>query len=128
MADQEKETDRNSTNNDENKETKTENVPPNYENLNSVFYTQYPSNNYVQNVPNGELQYKNAREYAQVLHCWLWQYRMAAAFSVFQSQMLSSVAQNATAVHNTRVTQVHSAHGQQHSDITNGGETNGPGE
>ncbi|XP_060589351.1 protein FAM8A1-like [Ruditapes philippinarum] len=111
MAEQEKEVDKNPTEKDENIEQKTESVPPTYDSQSSPFYTQFPPNNYRQNIPNRDLQYKNAREYAQVLHCWLWQYRMLAAFSTFQSQMISSVAQNATAANNARGPQVQLGNG-----------------
>ncbi|KAL4238839.1 RDD [Mactra antiquata] len=40
------------------------------------------------------VQYKNIREYAQVLNCWMLQYRMMSAFSSMQYHMLHSVQQN----------------------------------
>ena len=41
--------------------------------------------------PENQKNYKNAREYAQDLQSWLWQYRMWSSFCAFQSQVLASL-------------------------------------
>ena len=49
---------------------------------------QYP------NYWNGtDCQYKNAREYAQVLQTWLWQYRFFSAMNTFHCHLVSSMPQ-----------------------------------
>ena len=36
-------------------------------------------------------EYRNAREYAQAVQSWIWQYRMWMAVSSFQSQLISAM-------------------------------------
>ena len=47
---------------------------------------QFPSDWY-----RTDCQYKNAREYAQVLQAWLWQYRFFSAMNTFHYHLVSSM-------------------------------------
>ena len=40
---------------------------------------------------NTGYQYKNAREYAQVLQAWIWQYRFFSAMNAFHCHLVSSM-------------------------------------
>lgn len=100
MADSDRKSGKETTKNYENNITANDEFSSqnNFENPNQ--YSTFVPNNFGMNSQDQELQYRNVREYAKVLHCWLWQYRMVAAFSTFQSQMFSSMAQNVTPLQN----------------------------
>ena len=54
-------------------------------------YGAYQTHNDVTNSHNPSYQYKNAREYAQVLQTWLWQYRFFSTMTAFHTNLVMSM-------------------------------------
>ena len=51
-------------------------------------YGAYQTHN---DITNSHYQYKNAREYAQVLQTWLWQYRFFSTMTAFHTNLVMSM-------------------------------------
>ena len=54
-------------------------------------YGAYEADPNTTNSIRPDYQYKNAREYAQVLQTWLWQYRFFAAMNAFHTNLILSM-------------------------------------
>ena len=55
------------------------------------FHESFESQQYPYYWNGTDCQYKNAREYAQVLQTWLWQYRFFSAMNTFHCHLVSSM-------------------------------------
>ena len=54
-------------------------------------YGAYQTHNDVTNLHSTSYPYKNAREYAQVLQTWLWQYRFFSTMTAFHTNLVMSM-------------------------------------
>lgn len=97
----------------------------NFPEANHCDSTRYSGNGAGNTFVYPETQYKNVREYAQAVQCWLWQYRMFTAFATLQSHMLASVSRNASYLQNASSSRIPSARTAGGTAASAGGELAG---